>query len=287
MTRTVHIAAEIVQSHSGARSADAISSAGGGVDTTILWITCALMFLGLLSFGYLRLTKATAGSRGFYDKSMLIVAAATCSYLAMALGIGSLHPFGLGAPTDLAHRVYIPRYVDWLITTPLLLLDLILFSKPLLNKGWEWDATAIVGFDVLMIITGIVSGAATGPAKWFFFWASVGAFAVVSAYVVNIYLKAPRIPEQGVARKLRLLSAYLGVLWLIYPFVFALYFGGVFGPTTEDLLYAVLDVLAKVGFGFILLLGPAVEIVDRIPSIAPAADESGRAVRAGRAGIAR
>ncbi len=250
------------------------STASNTLDTTILWIGCALMLLGLLSFGYLRLTKATATSRGFYDKTMLIVATATCSYLAMALGVGSIHPQGINTTTDLVHRAFIPRYVDWTITTPLLLLDIILFAKPLLNKGWEWDAVAIVGFDVIMIVTGVVSALLSGTDRWFFFWASVAAYSVVAAYVVTLFLKAPRIPERRVAGKLRTLTGYLSVLWLIYPFVFALYFGGAFDGTTEDIFYMVLDVLAKVGFGFILLLGPAVELVDRVPSVAQPVEES-------------
>jgi len=265
-----------------------ISSAAGGLDTTMLWITCAIMFLGVLAFGYLRLRKATATSRGFYDKSILIVATATCSYLAMALGVGVYHPVGIQTAADLAHRFYLPRYVDWSVTTPLLLLDVILFAKPLLNKGWEWDAALVVVFDVIMIVTGIVSGSVNGPARWFFFWASVGAYAVVSAYVITLFLKAPRITERLVAGKLRTLTGMLSVLWLIYPFVFALYFGGVIGGATEDIAYAILDVLAKVAFGFALLLGPAVELVDKTPSVAPKVEKVKRgASRVGRAGAAR
>ncbi len=266
----------------------ALPSASNGLDTTVLWIGCALMFLGVLAFGYLRLTKATATSRGFYDKSILIVAAATCSYLAMALGVGSVHPVGIQTSSDLAHRILLPRYIDWSVTTPLLLLDVILFSKPLLNESWQWDAALVVVFDVIMIVTGIVSGSINGPARWFFFWASVGAYAVVSAYVLTLFLKAGRITERLVAGKLRTLTGMLSVLWLIYPFVFALYFGSVINGTTEDIAYAILDVLAKVGFGFVLLLGPAVELVDKTPSVAPKADESARgASRGGRVGIAR
>ena len=252
------------------------STASDTLDTTILWTGCILMLLGLLSFGYLRLTKATAASRGFYDKTMLIVATATCSYLAMALGVGSVHPQGINTVADLAHRAFIPRYVDWAITTPLLLLDIILFARPLLNKGWEWDAVTIAGFDVIMIVTGVVSALLAGTDRWFFFWASVGAYAVVSGYVITLFLKAKRIPERRVAGKLRTLTGYLSVLWLIYPFVFALYFGGVLDGTTEDIFYMVLDVLAKVGFGFILLLGSAVELVDKVPSVAQPAEENTR-----------
>jgi len=43
----------------------AISSAANGLDTTVLWVTCDIMSLGVLAFGYLRLRKAIATSRGF------------------------------------------------------------------------------------------------------------------------------------------------------------------------------------------------------------------------------
>jgi bacteriorhodopsin len=264
------------------------SASGGTVDTVVLWVVCAIMFVGVLSFGYLRLRKATATSRGFYDKSMIIVTVATCSYLAMALGIGSIHPQGINAADSLTHRVYIPRYVDWAITTPLLLLDVILFSKPLLNRGWQWDAFVIVAFDIVMIVTGVISGLVTPPSRWFFFWASVLAYAVVAGYVVTLFLKSRRIQEPLVANKLRTLTGMLSVLWLIYPFIFALYFGGAMGGTTEDICYAVLDVSAKFIFGFVLLLGPAVELVDKAMSVAPKAEESERDTSTvGRVGIAR
>lgn len=50
-----------------------------GLENTPLWIGCAGMGLGVLSFGVLRLRKATAASRGFYDKTILIVLVAACS----------------------------------------------------------------------------------------------------------------------------------------------------------------------------------------------------------------
>ena len=232
------------------------TSAANSTDTTVLWIGAALMFLGVLCFGFLRLNKATGESRGFYDKTILIVLVATCSYIAMALGLGQFH-------TADGYRTYVPRYIDWVITTPLLLLDVILFAKPLFSKGWEWDAVAIVGFDVVMIVAGIVSGVVQSPDRWIWFWVSVGAYAVVGTYIAILFLRARRITDTLVAGKLRLLTGYLSAFWLVYPFVFALYFGGVLSGTQEDTAYAILDVGAKVGFGLVLLLGPAVELVER------------------------
>ena len=266
------------------------SATGGGGDTVILWIGCGLMLFGVVCFTYLRLRKATAASRGFYDKSIMIVAVATCAYMAMALGIASIHPQGIapGSPDSMANRIYLPRYADWAITTPLLLLDLILFAKPLLNKGWQWDAMIVVGLDVLMIVTGVVAGLITAPDRWYFFWASNLCFAGVTAYVFTLFAKARRIQEPQVSSRLRLLTGYLLVLWFVYPIIWALYFGGVMGGTIEDLAYMVLDVLAKVVFGFILLMGPAVELVDKTPSVAPPDEESERGTsRVGRVGIAR
>lgn len=242
--------------HPSVLFAATFTSAANATDTTVLWIGAASMFLGLLCFGFLRLNKATAESRGFYDKTMLIVLVATCSYIAMSLGLGQVH-------TAEGYRTYVPRYLDWVITTPLLLLDVILFARPLFSRGWEWDAVTIVGFDVVMIVAGITSGLVQSPDRWIWFWVSVGAYAVVGTYVAILFLRAGRISEPRVARKLRLLTGYLSAFWLVYPFVFALYFGGAISGTQEDVAYAVLDVGAKVGFGLVLLLGPAVELVDR------------------------
>lgn len=174
----------------------------------------------------------------------------------MALGLGAEHLGGGGL------RVQLPRYVDWLITTPLLLLDVILLAKPLLDKGWGWDAMTVVGFDMVMIVAGVISALVGGSDRWVWFWVSTAAFAVVGSYVVLLFLRARAITEPRVTAKLRVVTAYLSVFWLIYPFVFALYYGGVITAGTEALVYMLLDLGAKVGFGFLLLLGPAVELVE-------------------------
>ena len=233
-----------------------------GLDAVSLWIGFAIMLIGLVSFGVLRLSKATPESRGFYDKSIIIVLIASCAYLAMALNLGGVY---IGGET---HRVYIPRYIDWLFTTPLLLLDLVLFAKPILQKGWQWDALMIIFFDDVMIVTGLVAALDTPPYRWVWFWVSTAAYVVVALFVINLFRKSSLIADVRVATRFRLLCGTLSVLWLIYPFVWALYFGNLMTPGVEDLVFMLLDITAKVGFGFILLLGPAVELVDRVASSA-------------------
>ena len=233
----------------------------GTFEHVVLWIGCAGMAAGLLAFSYLRFSKASAASRGFYDKSIAIVLVAALSYLAMAMGQGVLHVAG-------GRDLLIPRFIDWMITTPLLLLDLILLAKPLLAKGWQWDAATVLLFDVAMIATGLFAALSPAPERWVWFWVSTFAFVIVGLRVYDLFARSSHIPDREVAAKLRLLTAYLGALWLVYPVLFALYFGGAIDSAANDVGNMILDLLAKVGFGLLLLSGAAVEKVDELPSVA-------------------
>jgi bacteriorhodopsin len=226
-----------------------------------LWVGVSLMMVGIISFGVLRFRKATPASRGFYDKSIMIVTIAAIAYLAMALGFGSLIPGGQ------AYRIQIPRYIDWLFTTPLLLLDLILFARPLLGENWQWDTAMIILFDDVMILTGIFAAVNSPPYRWVWFWVSVAAYVVVALRVIDLYRRAADMPDARVRGKLRVLTVYLSAFWFIYPFIFALYFGGVISAGAQDVSFMILDVGAKVGFGFVLLLGPAVDLIPTIPPL--------------------
>lgn len=53
------------------------------------------------------------------------------------------------------------RYIDWVITTPALLLELCLASGLPLS-----DIVTLVFFDLVMIITGLVGGLVQSSYKW-------------------------------------------------------------------------------------------------------------------------
>jgi bacteriorhodopsin len=56
------------------------------------------------------------------------------------------------------------RYIDWVLTTPLLLMDLMMLAKV------DWTRIIQVIFmDIIMVITGLLGGLVTESYKWGFF----------------------------------------------------------------------------------------------------------------------
>jgi bacteriorhodopsin len=141
------------------------------------------------------------------------------------------------------------RYLDWLVTTPLLLLDL----GALAGISTE-DAIMLVILDILMVLAGLAGGLTTGSAS-LFMWILGCFFFVPIVYdlAVTFRVKAKAVGEAASAcyEKLFLLTV---VLWTAYPVVF--YFAEYANvlPTTAEIgTYMVLDVTAKCVFGLILL----------------------------------
>ena len=140
------------------------------VSTVWAWIGVGFFALGSLAF--MGLGAGSVGrNRHHFVTSFVITLIATCSYLSIAFHQGLISgpsqagPFGYG------------RFIDWALTTPLLLMGIITLSLPRLDKK-----PALVGgiifSDVFMIITGIFAGLSDSGtvAKWVWYILSCGAF---------------------------------------------------------------------------------------------------------------
>ena len=204
-------------------------------------------FIAATVFFIFLMTRAPQGSRHFFIITAVITGVAGLSYFTMATGATS---------TNIEGRIfYFGRYIDWVITTPLLLLDLALLALP----NWRRNIGLIAGLivlDVFMILTGLLAGQSTSEfARGFWFVVSAAAM-VVPLYLVYTQLFASARSQpgsvQGVFRTLALLTI---VLWSLYPIVWLLGTEGfsAVSSTVEVFLFLILDILAKIGFGFLLL----------------------------------
>ena len=109
-------------------------------------------------------------------------------------------------------QVYWARYVDWSVTTPLLLLDLALFAG--LNGA---SILVAVVADVIMILTGLFAAFGDEQQKW-------GWYAIACiAYLVVVYQLAFN-GRQAASGKDNKTKAFFGaiagftlILWTIYP----------------------------------------------------------------------
>jgi len=158
------------------------------------------------------------------------------SYAGMALGIGTAE-FGGTTLVGL-------RYVDWLVTTPLL----VGYIGYVAGASRRSIAGVMIA-DALMIAVGVGAVVTDGMLKW-------GLFALSSCFHLSLfgylYVVFPRqVPDAPMQQGLfDLLKNHIGLLWIAYPFVWlmgpaGLGFAGFVGVS---LTYAFLDVLAKVPY---------------------------------------
>jgi len=105
------------------------------------WLILGVLGMGLATayFAYLG-TQAPLGARYFYWITTAITLFAFVSYLAMVTGAGAII-------LDDGRRFYYFRYLDWFVTTPLLLLDLALLALARLGRNVGLIA-GVIGLDV-------------------------------------------------------------------------------------------------------------------------------------------
>ena len=125
------------------------------------------------------------------------------------------HKHGLPDTEEITYRqVYWARYVDWSITTPLLLLDLGLLAG--MSGGHIF--MAIVA-DLIMILTGLFAafGEEGTPQKWGWYTIACIAYIFVIWHLAlnggaNATQKGPKLRSFFVA-----IGGYTLVLWTAYP----------------------------------------------------------------------
>ncbi|WWC90362.1 uncharacterized protein L201_005295 [Kwoniella dendrophila CBS 6074] len=229
------------------------------VGHTALWVIFALFTIGLVPVLFLTV-RTEKRNRYFHGISSLVLIIAMMSYLAMATGLGVTYvPVSYhGAAGSLHHyfrQLYWARYVDWLFTTPLLLLSL--SSLAGLSPA---STLAVILSDIFMIVTGFFSAitparwAGGERAQWAWFGISSFAFLLIWGILFTNGLQAAQNRPRNTKGLFTLLSAMTFVLWIGYPIVFGITEGAnKVGVDAEIIAYGVLDVAAKLGFTYLLL----------------------------------
>jgi len=234
---------------------------GAVVIHTWLWIGTIGMAAGLVLIVALG-NSVPSERRHHVVASGFVCVIAACAYFAMASNQG-IHSFIDADGTE--RTVYYARYLDWILTTPLLLLGLVTVALPRLSSSLqsrERNALVggVIGADVLMIVTGLIASLSKeAHTRWVWYVISCVAFLIV-LYLIAGPIRAAaaeRSPEHAA-----LYSKLLGilvVLWFVYPIVWAVGTEGVgaVGLDAEVAIFAVVDLLAKVGFGLLLVAGSA------------------------------
>jgi len=183
-----------------------------------------------------------------------ILLVASLAYFAMATRNGFIVRCGDG------RSFYYARYIDWLITTPLILWELTHIAEHAhgVKDLFSLELYYLIFLDILMIVSGLIASLITSNLKWVFFAFSVLTFIPILKQICEFdLLKLKKdlndsvVHTAGLYKRLMELTV---VAWFIYPIVWILAEGtGTLSAYGESIFYMVLDVIAKSVFGVIVL----------------------------------
>lgn len=149
------------------------------------------------------------------------------------------------------------RYVDWLLTVPLLVTELILVMKLPGNEGTK-KASKLAVLAAAMVVLGYPGEISTVSSTRLLWWGlSMIPFLVIQ-YELFVGLKAAIGLQPENARGLVSAARYITVVtWLFYPIVYLFPLLGLSGSAANvgvQVGYSVADVLAKAGFGVFIYI---------------------------------
>jgi bacteriorhodopsin len=204
--------------------------------------------------------------------SFFVCAIAACLYLLMAQGQGdvvvsqtkiAITPAGFVGVADV-QLVYWARYLDWVITTPLLLIGLLGVGLAAVKEGGEalrqrsGLVAGVIGADILMILTGLFGALSLDDGHKYTWFVVSCLFFLGVLVVIWGPVRASAAAQGGATAALyNKLLVILTVLWFVYPVLWILGTEGTstISLDTEVAVFAVIDLLAKVGFGLVLVTG--------------------------------
>ncbi len=151
------------------------------------------------------------------------------------------------------------RYVDWILTVPLMCVEFYLITKKAGAKsGLLWQ---LIFASVVMLVTGYIGEAIYGKETQSWIWGLISGI----AYFYIVYLvwfgdvaKLAGNAGPAVNKAVRTLGWFVLVGWAIYPVGYiAGTAGGLFGfrvfeGLSMDIVYNIGDAINKIGFGLVI-----------------------------------
>ncbi len=149
------------------------------------------------------------------------------------------------------------RYVDWLLTVPLLLIELILVMR-LSRAETVAKATKLGLLAALMVILGYPGEISSDSGTRWLWWGLAMIPFVIIVYDLFVGLRNSIASQPEGARGLISAARWLTVVsWLFYPVVFVFPMIGLSGGTATTAVqigYTVADVVAKAVFGVLIFM---------------------------------
>jgi len=151
------------------------------------------------------------------------------------------------------------RYVDWILTVPLMCVEFYLITKKAGAKiGLLWR---LIAASVFMLVTGYIGEAIYPTEKQSWIWGFISSLGYLYiAYLIwfGEVAKLAKTAGPAVAKANRALAWFVLVGWAIYPIGYiAGTEGGLFGMKifsglSMDIIYNIGDAVNKIGFGLVI-----------------------------------
>ena len=150
------------------------------------------------------------------------------------------------------------RYMDWLLTVPLLLIEIVFVMK-LSDEETSSKATSLGVYSGLMIILGypgelIIEGDLT--VRWMWWTAAMVPFMfVVYTLLIGLASAIKSETDPAIASKLWMVCYATVISWCTYPVVYLFPMLGISGPSAVvaiQLGYCCADIISKCGVGFLI-----------------------------------
>jgi len=149
------------------------------------------------------------------------------------------------------------RYMDWLLTVPLLLIEIVFCMKlsdaEMFDKAWKLGASSglmiILGYPGELIMEGDLT------MRWMWWTAAMLPFLYI-VYTLLVGLSSAAMQEEAGVGKMLKYACYATVIsWCTYPVVYVLPMLGLAGADAVigiQLGYCVSDIISKCGVGFLI-----------------------------------
>ncbi|GFZ43678.1 Protein FDD123 [Saitozyma sp. JCM 24511] len=217
-----------------------------------LWTVFAIMTLcDLIVIGWH--FAVPRGQRVFHQIAAIVLTTAAIAYFAMASDLGAT-PIATefshhGRIAGVTRQIWYVRYIMFFITTPALLLMLVLASGLALS-----DIVTLVFFSLVFVVARLVGALVSSTYKWGFFVFSVAGLVYVWWALLGPARTSAKVIGSDYHSAFGVGAGILSFIWLLYPICWGLSEGGnVITPTSEMVFYGILDLLSMPFFLFIHL----------------------------------
>ncbi|MCA1054163.1 bacteriorhodopsin [Rossellomorea aquimaris] len=214
------------------------------IEVTSLWIYVVFMFSGAAVFALWSMNRKGV-PKVEYLIAFFIPVWSGLAYMSMAMGQGGIVKDG--------GVVYFARYLDWVVTTPLLLIALALTGMHHLKKKDPIIIASLIAADVVMITTGFIADMSTGGVVFTWYLIGITAFLVILWLIWSPLRKLAKQQGEKLYKVYLMVCGYLTLFWVGYPLVWLLGPSGlgVIGQAGDTLLFVILPIFSKVGFSLL------------------------------------